>query len=1279
MSGKTDDSRSPSPTTIVAVMLVLAIVGSLVAYVLLRRPQPIGGEGGDSDGPSAQVALTDAEARQLVEMAHVAVGHLENLDLDAADPLLVKISEQLPSDPLGPRNLVVARLLAFDSGKVDRDSVAQALDRLRELQPDVAATPWLAAKVALKASSNLAADPAASAVELRNAATLLQRAAELAPDNDAVRYQLFEAVRTSDDPELQAIGEQALAEAYQLDPENLFTLSEWLLVQAQNQDPTILTTLERARQTIAPMREPILARSRVDVFEFVDQAEQAVRDGQWPLATARMRVVFVNLLRPLDVAQSDKRRLEPHPLEFALRRFSAPFYRQHDLAEPHLAAATEVRMEVFSAERQPPPLENVRDLFIADFDLDGSQDLIVLREGRLEVYRQGDGASEDAAPEDAAEVKADANGDAATARGWSLLTGVDIAAGMRGLLVADLDHDRDHALVHEVVTTTTPEEAAAAGRRADVCFDADVDVVVYGDSGFTVLRNVLDTDNGRRTLVPVSPNDTVSPNDSVSLTDVITGVLVDFDADSNLDLVLSTESGIVPLLSRGDMTFTDVRRFSDLPATDLRFTSLLVLDSDHDVDLDIFAVAPGAGSASFGYLENLRHGNFRWRTFSSEETMPINFARSLAAMYDGATQAWQLAGAGEKGLSLTSLQPAASGTISELPFRQLWDPPLHQVTDWDFDNDGYRDLLTWGPAGFAALHGGPEGTLAAEPNLFESVADERKILAADVADIDLDGDLDVAAVTSDGIRLISNEGGNDNHWLRIRALGQVDNKGKANHNGLGSLIEIKTGPLYQAQVVRRPVTHFGMGQRARADVVRFLWTNGVPQAIVNPSTDEAVCELMVLKGSCPYVYTWTGERFEFFTDLLWASPIGLQFAEHVLAPARPWEYLLVPGNRLRPRDGAYVLQVTEELWEAAYFDSIELIAVDHPADVEVFSNEKVGPAEIAEFQVHSARNLRQPVAARDQHGRDVLSQVQFRDGVFLRGFDRQLVPGLVDEHFLEIDLGQLDDPQQIRLFLTGWIFPTDTSTNVALSRHPQLSGPRPPSIQVPDATGEWHEAVAYMGFPGGKTKTIVVDLSGVFIADDFRLRIVTSNEIYWDRVSFTVDEAPATVKLTPLALTAADLHYRGFSRATPGRHNGPEEYDYSATSRVAKWPPMEGRFTRYGDVRELLTETDDRLLVMGAGDEVTLRFDLPADEPPPGWTRDFLMHNVGWDKDADMHTVTGMAVEPLPFNDMWSYPFPFDQPYPDSPPLQKYLDEYQTRKQSSGAFWGSVRRSRAGG
>jgi hypothetical protein len=50
-----------------------------------------------------------------------------------------------------------------------------------------------------------------------------------------------------------------------------------------------------------------------------------------------------------------------------------------------------------------------------------------------------------------------------------------------------------------------------------------------------------------------------------------------------------------------------------------------------------------------------------------------------------------------------------------------------------------------------------------------------------------------------------------------------------------------------------------------------------------------------------------------------------------------------------------------------------------------------------------------------------------------------------------------------------------------------------------------------------------------------------------------------------------------------------------------------------------------------------LALSFPADKLPPkpaGYVRDFFLHVVGWDKDADFHVGQEWRVEPLPFHGM---------------------------------------------
>jgi hypothetical protein len=94
---------------------------------------------------------------------------------------------------------------------------------------------------------------------------------------------------------------------------------------------------------------------------------------------------------------------------------------------------------------------------------------------------------------------------------------------------------------------------------------------------------------------------------------------------------------------------------------------------------------------------------------------------------------------------------------------------------------------------------------------------------------------------------------------------------------------------------------------------------------------------------------------------------------------------------------------------------------------------------------------------------------------------------------------------------------------------------------------------------------------------------------------------------------------------------------------------------RYGDVRPLIEAIDDRLLIMGSGDELRLRF--PASNLaslPAGWKRDFLLLVDGWAKDGDANTAYSQSVLPLPFHAMSQYPYSERERFPDSPMQSNY-------------------------
>ena len=1229
--GSPTSRRRPWIIGAIAVTIVAATV--LVAFISFRND------------------VSPEECARLEQLKNVSIGRLENGrhkekrgagqgSFEQAATGFAELAAAVPTDPLGTRNLAITRLLELKEKLIEPPLALEAVEKALERESDSATVHLLAGQIA-----HLADDDARAVSEFN-------RAAELAPGDAAIWFSIHRFWLDSPDEAEENRAHEALGRAYQAAPDNLFLLAAWASAQAQAKDPQIVETLGKLRQTLVSvpaLAENISKHGRLpDPLAFLDEAMAAANNGQWPTAQGRIRGL-ANVIKSETWSLNDLRRVDRDPLDYVLFNFRELCPLNEADGE---TLALEVKFNELAAAEQPPPLLGVADIELADFDLDGELDLFVLRANALEVYSRGGGKE------------------------WRLIASATLPANCTRFLLADLDQDDPeqpgtaaYARKHAGEKSSKPVKDTESGAEGEIAESkicrhrTSLDVAAYGPGGVVLLRNDFDPEKQTRTLK-------VEPHESLAaLENTRAGAAVDLDHDGDLDLVFSTAKGLSLWSNRGEMAFVDVGAHSQLPPAELEAAAIVPIDWDGDVDLDLLLC--GASGQPAGYLENLRHGQFRWRALAAGFAA-LQGADSLTAFDSGDIQGWSLAAAGKRGLAVVRTELGRQAEPTERSQTPLVDSPRSGVRAWDFDNDGRQDLLSWSEKGVDLYRGGPEGFAPASQALARGA---KPAGACRTGDLDGDGDLDLAVAETDRVVLYDNDGGNQNHWLDLELVGGVTGTRdqtehfRVNHYGLGSLVELRAGPRYQRQIVAGPTVHFGLGRIERPDLVRIVWTNGIPQDLVEPEKNQSICEDQILGGSCPYLYTWTGEKFEFLTDCLWAAPLGLQLAEDVLSPCRTWEYLHIPGERLKPRDGEYVMQLTEELWEATYLDEVKLIAVDHPADVAVYSNEKVGPAEIAEYKIHTVRRPLAPRAARDSRGRDVLEAIAAADGVYLKPFARKRGIGYPEPHYLELDLGKLDEPKRITLFLTGWMFPTSTSMNVGISQNAALAPRSPPALWVPDAGGQWREVRPYIGFPGGKTKTIAIDLSDAFLCDDYRLRIATNFEIYWDHAFFTVDEEPAPTTARPLEIAGADLHFRGFSRRSPGEHYGPERYDYDVTSQEPKWPAMSGRFTRYGAVEQLLTESDDRLVIFGAGDELTLRFKTPGDEPPEGWTRDFLLYNVGWDKDADLNTVYGQTVEPMPFGAMSGYPFRADEQGPADERYREYLRVDQTRTQDPLEFW----------
>jgi len=248
------------------------------------------------------------------------------------------------------------------------------------------------------------------------------------------------------------------------------------------------------------------------------------------------------------------------------------------------------------------------------------------------------------------------------------------------------------------------------------------------------------------------------------------------------------------------------------------------------------------------------------------------------------------------------------------------------------------------------------------------------------------------------------------------------------------------------------------------------------------------------------------------------------------------------------------------------------------------------------------------------------------------------------------------------------LFPTDASINVNISQA-SVTSLIFPQLQVVDRHGNWKMVIDNLGFPKGKNKTMIVDLTERFIAADYRVRIRTNMQIYWDHIFIATDVTNNDLAVVSLQPISADLHYRGFSTVSRKDFNSPHLPDYYNITTGQKWRDLTGTYTRYGDVLPLLLESDSKYVIMNAGDEISLEF-IAADLPdlPENWRRDYLFYNDGWLKDGDLNTAHGQTVEPLPFHGMTAYPYGPDDAYPENKDFKDYMSTYNTRQIKTETF-----------
>ncbi len=801
---------------------------------------------------------------------------------------------------------------------------------------------------------------------------------------------------------------------------------------------------------------------------------------------------------------------------------------------------------------------------------------------------------------------------------------------------------------------------------------------------------------------------------------------VDYDHDGDLDLYVNVWSAKPGHLepgqevffpsamfrNNGDQTFTEVatsRGLENAPSANAVGT-----DYNNDRAVDLIA----AGLRGPVILENPREGAFKRRALSdtSQTSGPAIGLAILDFDHDG----WMdlaFTQFGAPGLTLWRNNHGKSFEQVKLP-ETNWVKAFG-VAAFDYDNDGWVDLVAVGETKdgkgeiklFRNL--GPDGfkDVTADVGLDKiQLKDPRAIITGDY---DNDGATDLLITQNHGPAvLLRNEGATQNHWLKLSLKGLADNK-----SAIGTKVEVFAGGNRQKFEIAGSNGYLGqnstdivvgLGESKEADIVRMLWPTGVLQDETPVAGDKQQNFLEVDRrgSSCPTLFAWNGERYEFVADMLGAGVVG-----HWVGPGqrdipRPVEWIKIRTGMVREKDvrprtsdlgqnaslevrsqrsdaGLLSFRFMEPLEEAVYLDQVRLLAVDHPANEEVYPNEYFASnPPYPPFKVVVSRDARPPAGAWDDHGHDVLPDLLAHR--YFGDFALTQFLGFAKPHSLTIDLGEAYRGGPLWLLLHGEVEYFSANSMYAASQAGITA--ISPYVEAQDARGQWKRVVEDMGFPAGGPRTMTADLTGKLPLGTKKIRITTNLQVYWDSILVNRTGQPVAhdisqrtskdaglqdtgraqgLRLTPVPLARADLEFHGYPYKIEGTPAGNVQYIYEKASATGPYTRPFGTYTRYGDVLPLLTATDDKLAVFGSGDEVRLDFDpshLPA--LPKGWVRDYFFAANGYEKDMDFYAAEGSFVAPLPFLSMGEYPYPPKKTFPLDDEHVNYLLEYNTRHMS---------------
>ena len=319
----------------------------------------------------------------------------------------------------------------------------------------------------------------------------------------------------------------------------------------------------------------------------------------------------------------------------------------------------------------------------------------------------------------------------------------------------------------------------------------------------------------------------------------------------------------------GGGTFQNVTRAAGLHDPTAKALGVALMDYDNDGWIDLFVANDRQPNRLY---RNTRAGRF----VDVGLTAGVSFDEGGIARAGMGVDAADYDGSGTQDLAIGNFSNEMMALytsdehglfIDRAPATVIGRSSLLKLTFglffFDYDLDGRPDIFA--ANGHVADDIGrvqPNVTYAQAPDLYRNAGPrtfedagrrvgpdfQRPMVArgAAYADYDGDGDLDLLVTTNNGpARLLRNDGGNQNRWLRVSLVG-----GPSNRAAVGARIQafidgkpgpwtlVKTGSSYCSQS-ELPVT-FGLGTAARVSGLRVTWPGGRVETVPAVDANRAV-------------------------------------------------------------------------------------------------------------------------------------------------------------------------------------------------------------------------------------------------------------------------------------------------------------------------------------------------------------------------------------------------------------------------------------------------------